>query len=385
MASLAIPFIRPIRRPIYSCGLNDEFLPDSQTGGLYAAPAFRFNVQTMTRRLGLYLGRLPGFDKRGFDRRELFECVKAADRCGYDSIWIPEAWEREAFTTLTELAGLTKQIHLGTGIVNVFSRSPAVLAMSAATLDEISGGRFRLGLGTSGARVVEDFHGVKFQKPLTRLKETVQIIRLLLAGESVDFDGKCFKLSRFKLGFKPLRAEIPIYIAALTPKSLGQIGEIADGWLPTHWVRAELREGIAQIRSGAARVNRDANNIEIAPFVNTLVADDLAKARKSARLPLAYYIGGMGDFYRQSLARLGFPDEARMIQMLWQAGRRKEAIRAVTDEMVARVAICGSLDYCTAELDGMVMQGATLPLVPIPNQGSITEKIHLLESLIATT
>ena len=155
------------------------------------------------RRLGLYLGRLPGFDKAGFDRRELIECVRAADACGYDSFWMPEAWEREAFTLLTEIAVRTERIHLGTGIINVFSRSPALIGMSAATLDDISGGRVRLGLGTSGARVVEDFHGVKFGKPLTRLRETIQIIRLLLAGERADFSGECFELRRFKLGFRP--------------------------------------------------------------------------------------------------------------------------------------------------------------------------------------
>src|SRR6185503_17242396 len=139
----------------------------------------------MTRRLGLYLGRLPGFDKRGFNRRELIECVRTADACGYDSFWMPEAWERDAFTTLAELATQTERIPLATGIINVFSRSPALIAMSAATVDDISGGRFRLGLGTSGARVIEDFHGISYSKPLTRLKETIQIIKLLLAGERV--------------------------------------------------------------------------------------------------------------------------------------------------------------------------------------------------------
>ncbi|HXG67099.1 MAG TPA: LLM class flavin-dependent oxidoreductase, partial [Blastocatellia bacterium] len=192
------------------------------------------------RRLGLYLGRLPGFDKRGLDRRELLECVRAADACGYDSFWLPEAWEREAFATLAEIALRTERIGIATGIINVFSRSPALIAMGAATLDEISGGRVRLGLGTSGARVIEDFHGVPYRKPLTRLKETIQIIRLLLAGERVDFEGDCFRLKRFKLGFKPLRADIPIYVAALTPKSLRQLGHVADGWLPTHWPREQL-------------------------------------------------------------------------------------------------------------------------------------------------
>src|SRR5262249_39347726 len=147
--------------------------------------------------------------------------------------------------------------------------------------------RFRLGLGTSGARVIEDFHGVKFDKPLTRLKETIQIIRLLLAGESADFEGECFKLSRFKLGFKPLRSEIPIYVAGLTPKSLRLIGQLADGWLPTHWVLAQLGAGISEIAAGAATVKRDGKEIAITPFINTIISDDLAKARKAARLPLA--------------------------------------------------------------------------------------------------
>lgn len=335
------------------------------------------------KRLGLYLGRLPGFDKGGFDRRELIECVRAADASGYDSFWMPESWERDAFTVLTELAGHTSRIHLATGIVNVFSRSPALIAMSAATLDEISGGRFRLGLGTSGARVIEDFHGVKFSHPLTRLRETIQIIRLLLAGERVDFEGRCFHLSRFKLGFKPVRARIPTYVAALTPKSLYQLGEIADGWLPTHWPRERLGEGITHIRAGAVSRNRDAAEIEIAPFVNVVVSDDRAKARNRARLPLAYYVGGMGDYYHDALARLGFTAEADAIRALWQEGRPKQAIRAVTDEMVDRIAVCGAVEYARERLDEMYSHGATLPLIPIPAEGTTAEKCRVIESLIA--
>ena len=335
------------------------------------------------RRLGLYLGRLPGFDKRGFDRRELTECVRAADACGYDSFWMPEAWEREAFTILTDLAARTERIHLGTGIINVFSRSPALIAMSAATLDEISDGRFRLGLGTSGARVVEDFHGVSFSSPLTRLKETIQIIRLLLAGERVDFSGECFELRRFKLGFKPVRSDLPIYVAALTPRSLRQVGEVADGWLPTHWPRARLEQGVAEVRAGGESVGRDASRIEIAPFVNVVVSDDVARARNQARLPLAYYVGGMGDYYHTSLSRLGFSAEADRVQALWRAGRRKDAMAAITDEMVDSIAICGSLEQCRAKLDETYTLGATLPLIPIPTEGSTAETCRAIESLIA--
>ena len=335
------------------------------------------------RNVGLYLGRLPGFDKRGFDKRELIECVRAADACGYDSFWMPEAWEREAFTILTDLAARTERIHLGTGIINVFSRSPALIAMSAATLDEVSGGRFRLGLGTSGARVVEDFHGVSFNKPLTRLKETIQIIRLLLAGERVDFNGECFELRRFKLGFKPLRSDLPICVAALTPKSLRQVGEIADGWLPTHWPRARLEDGVAVILKGAEGAGLDATRIEVAPFVNVVISDDVVRARNQARLPLAYYVGGMGDYYRASLSRLVFSAEADRVHALWQAGRRKDAMAAITDEMIDSIAICGSLEQCRGRLDEMYALGATLPLIPIPTEGSTADKCRAIESLIA--
>ena len=334
------------------------------------------------QRLGLYLGRLPGFDKRGFDRRELIECVRAADRSGYDSFWLPEAWERESFSTLAEIATQTERIGLATGIINVFSRSPALIAMGAATIDEISGGRFRLGLGTSGARVIEDLHGIGFGKPLTRLRESVAIIRNLLSGERVDFDGECFKVSRFKLGFKPVRAEIPIYIAALSPKSLIQLGEIADGWLPAHWPRAELARGVAEIEAGAQLSARDASRIDVAPFVNVVVSDDARRARDEARLPIAYYVGGMGDFYHRSLAGLGFQEEADRIRALWQAGRPKEAIKSVTDRVVDAVAICGPLEDCRARLREMPDFGATLTIVPVPSAGTTAEKCRTIESLI---
>lgn len=174
---------------------------------------------------------------------------------------------------------------------------------------------------------------------------------MLLKGERADFSGECVELRRFKLGFKPLRSDLPIYVVALTPKSLRQVGEIADGWLPAHWPRARLEDGIAEIRAGAESVGRDATRIEIAPFVNVVVSDDVARARNQARLPLAYYVGGMGDYYHGSLSRLGFGAEADRVRELWQAGRRKDAMAAITDEMVDSIAICGSLEHCRAKLD----------------------------------
>jgi alkanesulfonate monooxygenase SsuD/methylene tetrahydromethanopterin reductase-like flavin-dependent oxidoreductase (luciferase family) len=203
----------------------------------------------------------------------------------------------------------------------------------------------------------------------------------LLSGERVDFHGECFELKRFKLGFKPLRSEIPIYVAALTPKSLRRVGEISDGWLPTHWPRARLCEGIADIYAGAEAAGRDANQIEIAPFVNVVVSDDVTIAREQARLPLAYYVGGMGDFYHASLTRLGFGEEADRIRELWQAGRRKLAMGAITDEMIDSIAICGSLKNCRRRLDEMYSYGATIPLIPIPSEVSTLEKCRIIEAL----
>jgi F420-dependent oxidoreductase-like protein len=335
------------------------------------------------RRLGLYLGRLPGFDKTGFDAGELIDCVRAADECGYDSFWMPEVWEHEAFSILTQIAMRTRRIGLGTGVVNVFSRSPALIAMSAATLDEISGGRFRLGLGTSGARVIQDFHGLPYARPLTRLRETIEIVRMLIRGEQADFAGDNFQLSRFRLGFKPVRDHIPIYVASLGRKALEQLGETADGWLPVHWPFAKLGEGIDQIRRGALRTGRDAAIIDIAPMVNCVVSEDIGRARRSARLPLAYYVGGMGDYYHDMLSRLGFGEEANSIQQAWRAGRHKDAIRAVTDEMVDRIAICGPLEACRAMLDEMPNHGASLTIVPVPREGTTAGKIKIIESLAA--
>ena len=336
----------------------------------------------MTRRLGLYLGRLPGFDKTGFDRRELVELVREAEACGYESFWMPEAWERDAFSTLAELAVRTERIGLGTAIVNVSSRTPSLIAMSAATIDDISGGRFRLGLGTSGARVIEDFHGVAFTKPVTRLRETIEIIRLLLSGEAADYDGECFRLKRFKLGFKPLRPNIPILLAALSPKSLRLAGRLADGWLPVHWPRALLSDGFAEIKAGAAEVERDIPRFEVAPLINLVISQNGRIPLRAARLPLAYYVGGMGDYYYQSLVRLGFKVEADLIREKWIAGRHREAMMAVTDRLIDQVAVCGTLDQCRSKVDETFRVGATLVLVPMPSEGSVREKCRSLESII---
>lgn len=311
--------------------------------------------------LGVMPSPFPGTDKKNF-----IEFAKMAEDLGYDSIWVAEAWGRDAFTLLSEIAVHTKRIKLGTCIVNIFSRSAAVLAMTAATLDELSQGRLILGLGTSGNKVIEELHGIPYQKPLTRLREYVAIIRTLLRGEKLSHNGDLFKVSKFKLMFTPMRADIPIYIASLTPKSLEQTGEIADGWIPTYWPVSKLKEGLAPLEAGAARAGKKLSALSVAPMVTLVCMDDVETAKMFARYPIAFYIGGMGKFYYEMVSRMGYPKEADVIRNLWQTNKRDEAQAAVTDGMLAEMAVCGTVEQCREGLRRWKEAGVTLPIIPIP-------------------
>ncbi|MGB5682885.1 MAG: LLM class flavin-dependent oxidoreductase, partial [Polyangiales bacterium] len=202
----------------------------------------------MTERTGL----LPFW--KNYDRKLYLRAAILADELGYDSFWIPEAWGYEIFSLLTEIAVHTKRIKLGTGIVNCFSRSPGLLAMNAATVDDISEGRLLLGMGTSAKRVIEGFHAREFEKPLTQLRDVIRVTKTLLAGKRLDESGaKLHDYRPFSLAMQPLRPEVPIYIAALKQKSITSIGELADGWIPTFWPYTELDQGHAWIADGAAK------------------------------------------------------------------------------------------------------------------------------------
>ena len=207
----------------------------------------------MAGRLGINVG----FARSAAEREELVRCVQVADDLGLDSAWVPEAWGRDAFTLLTELALKTRNIKLGTAIVNVFSRSAAVLAMTALSIDEVSGGRMILGLGSSGANLVEHWHGVPFQKPLTRLREYVEVINRIVARRRLRYDGELLRLrGGIRIDLETARRHIPIFIASLSPRSVEQTGRVADGWLPIYWPKDRLREGIKQLMSGARAAGR---------------------------------------------------------------------------------------------------------------------------------
>lgn len=288
--------------------------------------------------------------------QELLSYAKLVDELGYDTIFVPESWSRETFATLGLIAAHTRRIRLGPGVANVFSRTPAVIAQATATLDEISGGRAVLGLGSSGPAVIENWHGLKFERALRRTRETVEIVRVALSGSRVDYDGEIFKLRNFRLGFKPPRERVPIYIASLGPRNNAQTGRIADGWipicLPLEAIPAALRE-----------IN---GPVDVAPYVMTCVTDPPEQAYDLIRPHLAYNIGGMGTFYRDFVSRFGLSDEAVRIHSLWQAGQRKEAISAVSNRFIDRVAFAGSRESCRERMAEYRRAGVDMPVVVVP-------------------
>lgn len=304
---------------------------------------------------------------KDYDRALYVRAAQLADDLGYDSFWLPEAWGYEVFTLLTEIALKTKRIRLGTGIVNVFSRSPGLLAMSAATLDEISEGRVILGIGTSGKRVIEGFHGRPFAKPLTQLRDVIRVVRALLAGDRLSGSGAELSEYRpFMLAMRPVRRRIPIFVAALKQKSITSIGELADGWIPTFWPYAEMQRGLDWIAEGARQAGRDPAEITCAPFSIVLPLGDVA-ARNKAKELIAFYVAGMGDYYKELLTGFGYGADCERIEELYRdRATRRQAVDAVSEGMIEALTISGDPRHCVEELRRRRSFGIDLPILNLP-------------------
>ncbi|HEX4205999.1 MAG TPA: LLM class flavin-dependent oxidoreductase [Ktedonobacteraceae bacterium] len=307
---------------------------------------------------------------------QVVEKVKIADELGFDSVWLGESWGYELFTSMADLVRSTKRIKVGAGIANIYSRTPALIASTVATLDERSGGRIVLGLGPSGANVIEHWHGVPFQKPVTRTREYVEIIRMILRGEKLVHTGEFFQLERgFKLRFTPLRADVPIYIAAMGPKNVVQSGEIADGVLPVYWPSDKWNELRAQLDEGAQIASRPRHSAAIAPYITSTIlpenADEqvIMTAQAKAAAPLAYYIGKMGKFYAEMLTRHGYEEDVQTVKEGWEQGM-KSAIAAVSQRMLDATTIIGTAPEFVAKLDQWAANGVDEPLLSLPD-GSI--------------
>jgi alkanesulfonate monooxygenase SsuD/methylene tetrahydromethanopterin reductase-like flavin-dependent oxidoreductase (luciferase family) len=304
---------------------------------------------------------------KNYDRKLYLKAAVLADELGYDSFWIPEAWGYEIFSLLTEIAVHTKQIKLGTGIVNCFSRSPGLLAMNAATVDDISEGRLILGLGTSGQRVIEGFHARAFNKPLTQLRDVIRVTKTLLAGKKLNESGaKLHEYRPFDLAMTPVRADLPIYVAALKQKSITSIGELADGWIPTFWPYTELGRGHAWIAEGAEKAGRDPAEIATAPFTTVIPLGDAGI--REARQIISFYIGGMGDYYKELLSGFGYADACKEIEALYKdRSTRAQAAEAVPAGMIEALTIAGDPKYCIEELARRREYGIDLPILNLPS------------------
>ena len=283
---------------------------------------------------------------------DLLTGVQEAERLGYDSVWSAEAYGSDAATVLAFLAGGTSRIRLGSAIFQMPARSAAMTAMTAASIDQLSGGRMLLGIGSSGPQVAEGWHGQRFARQLQRTREYVAVVRMALARERVEFHGETIELplpdgpgKPLKLMIAPAQDRIPVYLAAIGPKNTALAGEIADGWIPTFFSPEHVSGFRDLLEEGAARAGRTLEGFDIAPVVNAYVSDDLERARDLMRPGLALYIGGMGsreqNFYNRLVQRYGFEAEAREIQDLYLSGKKEEAAAAIPTGLIDMVSLCG--------------------------------------------
>jgi F420-dependent oxidoreductase-like protein len=332
-------------------------------------------------RLGMTIGAL------GLRADRIVAEAQHAELLGFHSIWTGEAWGTDAITPLTWAAAHTSTIKLGTSILQLPARTPAMTAMTAMTLDALSGGRVILGLGMSGPRVVEGWHGDRYGKPLARTREAVGILRRTFAGERVVHEGEHYRIpydgpgatglgAALKSSAQP-RPDIPIYIAAIGPNNVRQTAELADGLIPVFMSPEKWRDGFGDDLSGV-----DLGRFDVAPTVSVVSGDDLDACRDRVRPMLGLYIGGMGakgrNFYTDLFCRYGYEADAEKIQQLYLDGHRREAVAAVPDALIDEVALVGSADRIADRLAAWRASCAsTLILIPTRR-----EDVDLVASLV---
>ncbi len=317
-------------------------------------------------RLALNLGYLSG----AADPAEALALARHAERLGFAAVWAAEAYGSDSPTVLAWLAAQTTTIDLGSAVMQIPGRSPAMTAMTAATLDLLSGGRFRLGLGVSGPQVSEGWHGVRFAAPLARTRAYVEVVRAALARETVRHEGPHHPLplpdgpgKALRLGLRPVRAHVPLYLAAVGPKNLELAGEVADGWLAVFFDPGSAAEQLEHVRAGRSRVGLDLGGFDVVPTVPLSVGPDPEVAADPVRAYAALYVGGMGsreqNFYLDLATRLGFGAEARVVQDHFLAGRHRDAAAAVPYALVDRTSLLGDRARVADGLARLAAAGVT--------------------------
>ena len=283
----------------------------------------------------------------------MVDYVVEAERLGATSVWLPEFWAHDALTPLGALARATETIRLGTAIVQLGTRTPAMLAMSAMTLQELSDGRFVLGIGTSGPQVMEGWHGVRFSKPVTRTRETIEIIRMVTRGERLDYQGEGYQLplpngEGLSLRSAARPVEVPIYVASLGPANLRLTGALADGWIGNSFLTESAAVFFDEIAAGAASTGRSIADLDLTVAASCEFTDDVDEAGRRHAEGYAFTFGAMGsastNFYNRAFERQGFGEAVGEVQRLWLAGDRDAARRAVPTEIGLRTNLIGPHD-----------------------------------------
>jgi F420-dependent oxidoreductase-like protein len=315
-------------------------------------------------RLGLNLGYQAAWT-RPADHLAL---AQEAERLGFSVVWAAEAYGSDSPSMLAWIAGQTSRIDLGAAVMQIPARTPAMTAMTAATIDTVSQGRFRLGLGVSGPQVSEGWHGVRFARPLQRTREYVDIVRAALARETVSYNGEFYTLplpegpgKPLKLGFHPYRSSVPIYLAAVGPRNLELAGEIADGWLAIFF--SPEHSMLASIVAGRTRTGRDLTGFDVCATAGVVFGDDPVACAEPLRANAALYVGGMGsreqNFYNQLAVRMGFGDAAREVQDLYLGKRHRDAAAAIPFEFIDQTSLLGPMERIAARMRRYAEAGVT--------------------------
>ena len=313
-------------------------------------------------RLGILAGA-------GRNWQESIEKVQIAESLGYEFVATGEAWGPSTIPWMTLLATNTSRISIGTSILNIYSRTPGAIAQEFAMLEMLSNGRMVCGLGSSGHRVIEHFHGVPFETPLRRIREYIEIINLLIKGAPLNYEGRIFQMERgFRLDYDRPRDHVPMYVAAITTRSIAQTGEIADGIFPIHWPKSHFASLKADLAAASTGAGRAADSVCVAPFTNVYILDgenDEAQWQ-AARQPLFHYINRMGDFYWNMLASNGFEAEVTASRAAWSTRDQDGAFKAISASMVKEIQVIGSLDSVSEQLAERATLGADVQMVQMP-------------------
>ena len=304
---------------------------------------------------------------------EVLQCTQIASETKIDSIWIPETWGMECFSMLGTVANNTKTQKIGSSIINIYSRSPSTIAMGTVTTDILSNGRLLLGLGTSSIPIVEDFHGQKFENPVQRMREYVEIIRLSLAKKQINYSGKIFNLKNFTLLVEPKRPSIPIYLAAINKKMVNLCWEIADGVIFYLRPIDEMKKTILKMQSQ--------KNIDVACQIITCISDDSEKAIQRAKKTVAFYVS-VGKIYREFLAKNGFKKETNSIFEEFKKSGFKFNHELVTDNMLNSLCISGSPEEAKSQLEKFRDAGIDLPIIQFNPIGNTIESFSLLKKTL---